>query len=212
MFKKKKNSLGFLCFFLWNQVLTQSEQMRKEADDVGPKAELEHWKQRMARFNSLLDNIKSQKCKAVVGVLTATKSKLLKVSAEPSSSSSRVDRNSRLSLHVRQSWQTFSIVYFFAQRRDRSAQPSSLHQRWLRTWLVPSFPFVFSSISLVRKPAFLHCNPQCVHTSFGLLDLISAVQTLEPDIWKRQALCAVPGWLTLVEHRYLATPECFSRL
>ncbi|XP_022805941.1 dynein heavy chain 5, axonemal-like [Stylophora pistillata] len=52
--------------------------MRKEADDVGPKAELDHWKKRMAKFNSLLDQIKGTECKAVVGVLHAAKSKLLK--------------------------------------------------------------------------------------------------------------------------------------
>lgn len=33
------------------QVLTESEQMRKEADDVGPSAELEHWKSRTVTFN-----------------------------------------------------------------------------------------------------------------------------------------------------------------
>lgn len=33
------------------QVLTESEQIRKEADDVGPSAELEHWKRRMVTFN-----------------------------------------------------------------------------------------------------------------------------------------------------------------
>ena len=59
--------------------MAESEQMRKEADDVGPKAELDHWKKRMAKFNSLLDQIKGPECKAVVGVLHAAKSKLLKV-------------------------------------------------------------------------------------------------------------------------------------
>ncbi|CAI5660153.1 unnamed protein product [Oreochromis niloticus] len=33
------------------QVLTEREQMRKEADDVGPSAELEHWKSRTVTFN-----------------------------------------------------------------------------------------------------------------------------------------------------------------
>ena len=37
--------------------------MRKEADNVGPKAELDHWKKRMAKFNSLLDQIKGPDCK-----------------------------------------------------------------------------------------------------------------------------------------------------
>lgn len=33
------------------QVLAESEQMRKEADDIGPSAELDHWKMKMAKFN-----------------------------------------------------------------------------------------------------------------------------------------------------------------
>uniref|UniRef100_A0A7N8WST8 Dynein, axonemal, heavy chain 5 like n=1 Tax=Mastacembelus armatus TaxID=205130 RepID=A0A7N8WST8_9TELE len=45
------------------QVLTESEQMRKEADDVGPSAELEHWKRRMdgditVVANEAKDNVK----------------------------------------------------------------------------------------------------------------------------------------------------------
>uniref|UniRef100_A0A8C8RI05 Dynein axonemal heavy chain 5 n=1 Tax=Pelusios castaneus TaxID=367368 RepID=A0A8C8RI05_9SAUR len=35
------------------QILAESEQMRKEADDIGPSAELEHWKSRMASFSRL---------------------------------------------------------------------------------------------------------------------------------------------------------------
>lgn len=51
--------------------------MRKEADTVGPRAELEHWKHRTAQFNGLLDQIKSQTCNTVVGVLHTSKSKHL---------------------------------------------------------------------------------------------------------------------------------------
>ncbi|XP_061094941.1 dynein axonemal heavy chain 5 [Conger conger] len=60
------------------QVLTESEQMRKEADDIGPSAELEHWKSRMATFNSLLDEIKSPHVKKVMGVLQVAKSRTLR--------------------------------------------------------------------------------------------------------------------------------------
>lgn len=72
-------------FFLVNypikylKVLAESDQMRKESDTVGPKAELDHWKKRMAKFNCLLDEVKSQKCKAVIGVLLVAKSRYLKV-------------------------------------------------------------------------------------------------------------------------------------
>uniref|UniRef100_A0A7N6BK52 AAA+ ATPase domain-containing protein n=1 Tax=Anabas testudineus TaxID=64144 RepID=A0A7N6BK52_ANATE len=60
------------------QVLAESDQLRKEADDLGPRAELDHWKRRMSRFNYLLDQLKSPDVKAVLGVLLMAKSKLKK--------------------------------------------------------------------------------------------------------------------------------------
>ncbi|XP_064640332.1 dynein axonemal heavy chain 5-like isoform X2 [Lineus longissimus] len=77
-------SLGHIedCIHVWikqiEQVLAESEQMRREADDIGPRAELDHWKKRMSRFNYLLDQIKGQEVKAVLGVMQAAKSKILK--------------------------------------------------------------------------------------------------------------------------------------
>ncbi|KAI9141404.1 dynein heavy chain and region D6 of dynein motor-domain-containing protein [Paraphysoderma sedebokerense] len=59
------------------QVLAESEQMRKEADDIGPNAELAHWKARMVKFNSITDQLKSQDCKKVIGILNTVKSKTL---------------------------------------------------------------------------------------------------------------------------------------
>ena len=59
------------------QVLAESEQMRKEADDIGPNAELAHWKARMVKFNSITDQLKSTSCKKVIGILNAVKSKSL---------------------------------------------------------------------------------------------------------------------------------------
>ena len=53
--------------------------MRKEADDVGPRAELEYWKKRMAKFDSLTTCVKSPQCRVVINVLVASKSKVLQV-------------------------------------------------------------------------------------------------------------------------------------
>lgn len=64
----------------FDQVLAESDQLRKEADDLGPRAELDHWKKRMSRFNYLLEQLKSPDVKAVLGVLLMAKSKLIKVS------------------------------------------------------------------------------------------------------------------------------------
>ena len=33
--------------------------MRREADDIGPRAELDHWKKRMSRFNFLLEQVRA---------------------------------------------------------------------------------------------------------------------------------------------------------
>ncbi|XP_074682176.1 dynein axonemal heavy chain 5 isoform X8 [Strix aluco] len=60
------------------QVLAENDQLRKEADDLGPRVELDYWKKRLSKFNYLTDQLKRPDVKAVLGVLTAAKSKLLK--------------------------------------------------------------------------------------------------------------------------------------
>ncbi|KAK7469847.1 hypothetical protein BaRGS_00036125 [Batillaria attramentaria] len=62
-----------------DHILVRSEQIRREADNVGPRAELEHWKKRMAKFSFLLDQLRGQEVKAVIGVLQCAKSKLIPV-------------------------------------------------------------------------------------------------------------------------------------
>ena len=52
--------------------------MRREADDIGPRAELEHWKKRMSRFNYLRDQIKRHDVKSVIRILQIAKSKTIK--------------------------------------------------------------------------------------------------------------------------------------
>ena len=72
-----------LCAQTWCKeievILTKSEQMRKESDDIGPRAELEHWKKRMAKFDSLTACVKTPQCRAIINVLVAAKSKVLQV-------------------------------------------------------------------------------------------------------------------------------------
>ncbi|CAF4402891.1 unnamed protein product [Rotaria socialis] len=58
-------------------VLAESEQIRREADDIGPRAELNYWKRRMTKFNFLLDQIKAHEVKAVLTILQTAKSKLI---------------------------------------------------------------------------------------------------------------------------------------
>jgi dynein heavy chain len=61
------------------KVLAESEQIRREADSIGPRAELDYWKKRMTKFNFLLDQIKTADVKAVLTILQTAKSKLIQV-------------------------------------------------------------------------------------------------------------------------------------
>lgn len=38
-------------------VLAESQQIRREADNIGPRAELDYWKKRTSKFNYLLDQV-----------------------------------------------------------------------------------------------------------------------------------------------------------
>eukprot|EP00959_Pyramimonas_sp_CCMP1952_P247645 5177090-Pyramimonas_sp.AAC.1 len=46
-------------------------QARKQAEDVGPDTELEYWRNRMAKFNSITEQLKSNESKLVMGVTMA---------------------------------------------------------------------------------------------------------------------------------------------
>uniref|UniRef100_A0A1I8HIQ5 DHC_N1 domain-containing protein n=2 Tax=Macrostomum lignano TaxID=282301 RepID=A0A1I8HIQ5_9PLAT len=61
------------------QVLNESEQVRRETDDVGPTAELTFWKGRMARFNNLMEQMARPEVRKVVAMLHNAKSRTLRV-------------------------------------------------------------------------------------------------------------------------------------
>ena len=50
-----------------------SEANRKEADDVGPKSELEYWRHRSQKFSTIIDQLKSRECRITLGVLREAK-------------------------------------------------------------------------------------------------------------------------------------------
>jgi len=58
-------------------VISESEQIRREPDNIGPRAELDYWKKRTSKFNYLLDQFKDQRVKSALGILQVARSKLL---------------------------------------------------------------------------------------------------------------------------------------
>lgn len=50
--------------FLFDQILSESEQLRREVDSSGPQDELEYWKKRGAQFSQLVSYL--QVCKTIL--------------------------------------------------------------------------------------------------------------------------------------------------
>ncbi|XP_070701078.1 dynein axonemal heavy chain 8-like [Pempheris klunzingeri] len=61
------------------QVVIESDQLRKGVGSAGPLSELEHWKKMSLKFNSIISHIKGPECKAVVMVLHISHSKVVKM-------------------------------------------------------------------------------------------------------------------------------------
>jgi len=59
------------------KIIIENEQLRQEPDNIGPRAELEWWKQVMAKFDGVLGQIKRPDCVKVVTILYRAKSKVL---------------------------------------------------------------------------------------------------------------------------------------
>ena len=58
------------------KLLSEGNNARDESDDIGPESELEYWKMRMSRFNSITEQLRGRECKVVLGVLGAAKSRV----------------------------------------------------------------------------------------------------------------------------------------
>ncbi|KAG2377570.1 hypothetical protein C9374_009086 [Naegleria lovaniensis] len=58
-------------------LLNEVTAVREEDDESGPAAELDYWKSRMAKFNSITDQLRGKVCKTVLSVLKAKKSPIL---------------------------------------------------------------------------------------------------------------------------------------
>ena len=42
---------------------------------MGPRAELEHWRDRMGTLNGIIEQLRTEQCRAVVGVMQIIKSR-----------------------------------------------------------------------------------------------------------------------------------------
>eukprot|EP00762_Andalucia_godoyi_P004467 ANDGO_08124.mRNA.1 Dynein gamma chain len=60
-----------------SSLIAGSSLIRSEAEDSGPRAELEYWKSRMAKFNSVLEQLKAPQARVVFGVLRSAPSPVL---------------------------------------------------------------------------------------------------------------------------------------
>ncbi|KAJ8973702.1 hypothetical protein NQ317_017904 [Molorchus minor] len=61
-----------------DEILKESEQIRRENDSSGPQDELEYWKKRAARFSQIVDQVKSSEVQNTILCLKMAYSKILK--------------------------------------------------------------------------------------------------------------------------------------
>ena len=103
-----------------NEVLTESEQIRKEADDIGPSAELDHWKQRMTKFNSLLSAISVKRVKLIIETLVQHKSKVIKTWIEldrrVSDAANEAEDNVKYLSTLDQAWFSKIAIFRFSEK------------------------------------------------------------------------------------------------
>ncbi|KAL0851104.1 hypothetical protein ABMA28_006975, partial [Loxostege sticticalis] len=59
-------------------VLVQSQQLRREPSNIGPLAELDHWRRQLTTFTSIIEHIKSDACQMYIHTLIRAKSRLIK--------------------------------------------------------------------------------------------------------------------------------------
>ncbi|XP_052742928.1 dynein axonemal heavy chain 8 [Bicyclus anynana] len=80
----KTHVLEEICSFVkqWvkqiTMVLVQSQQLRREPSNIGPLAELDHWRRQLTSFTSIIEHIKSEPCQMYIYTLIRAKSKLIK--------------------------------------------------------------------------------------------------------------------------------------
>ena len=61
------------------QVLAESDQIRRDADCLGPRDELQFWRRRVIKFGHVIGELKGQKVKAAIAVLQLSSSRLIAV-------------------------------------------------------------------------------------------------------------------------------------
>ncbi|KAI9206840.1 dynein heavy chain and region D6 of dynein motor-domain-containing protein [Polychytrium aggregatum] len=127
------------------QVLAESEQMRKEADDIGPNAELAHWKARMVKFNSITDQLKSPICKKVIGILNAVKSRTLLRTWK--------DLDNRVTDAANESKDNVKYLYTLERFCDPLYQSDPVG-------MVPAIPGLINAIKMIYRQVWQRCFGQ----------------------------------------------------
>jgi len=77
------NSKLDISFFLWCHLpalmcFCPAQYAQHDAEDAGPDSELTFWRNRMAKFNSVAEQLKGKEARSVLGVVTTAKSKIFK--------------------------------------------------------------------------------------------------------------------------------------
>ncbi|GAB1610880.1 hypothetical protein Ahia01_001374800 [Argonauta hians] len=131
-------------------VLAESEQLRREENDIGPNAELIYWKGRMFKFINVLEQLKNPEVKKVVGILQVAKSKLIKKWIELSG------RITDVANEAKDNVKYLLILDKFLEPINKSTNPNSISDQ---------------ISSLMNVIQMIYCNSQYFNTSERMTSL-----------------------------------------
>ena len=182
-----------------SKVILTNEQIRSEADNVGPKAELEHWKHRTAAFNGLLDQMKQTRCVAATNVLQISKSKVM-------------DKWRKLDVRITEEANEAKDNVKFLQTIDELCEP--LYQTDLAK-MEASLPELMNAVAMIYSVSQFYNTPEHMSALFVKItnQMITSSREYvcrdEPRIWEQDP-ADLSAALHKVQRLHAAYQRCFE--
>lgn len=133
-----------------SRMLDDTDSTRRERDDAGPASELEFWRNRMARFNAITEQLKARESKVVLGIGAASRSRAYRswksIDSQISDAANEAKDNVK-----------------YLQQLDKSLEP--IYNGTPRQ-IIDTLPTLLNNIKMVHSIARYYNTPERMTTLF----------------------------------------------